>query len=240
MPAEDAMPPEDDMPGNAMPAKGAVPAPDAAMAGAELALDLVPPAAARRGALVVGAGALIVAAAVGGVLGLLAGRTAGLIGAAVIGIPLLLLALSDLRKRVGLTGSTVRVRRILSRSADIRRAEKVELVVTDVRNKRTVSVFVAGPPSNRAVPVSLASYSATGGVELGILELRRLADAFVGAEHSSGLVVSELLVAQLRAEARGEGLQGRPLYQLASAVSQGKLARRVHPQALVKFVGDLD
>lgn len=218
-----------------------MPAEDAPAAAAQgLSVDLVPQAAARRGAVFVAVGAVIVAAAVGGVLGLLAGRTAGLIGAAVVGIPLLLLALSDLRKRVTLAGSTVTVRRIFARSADVHRAEKLELLVTDVRNKRTVSVFVAGPPSNRAVPVALASYSATGGVELGILELRKLADAFAGAEHSSGLVISELLVAQLRAEARGEGLQGRPLYQLAAAVSQGKLARRVHPQALVRFVGDLD
>jgi hypothetical protein len=83
-------------------------------------------------------------------------------------------------------------------------------------------------------------YAGTGGRELGILMLRRLADALAASENTSGLVFSELLVAQLRAEAKGEPAAERPLYRLASLAPSGRLAQRLKTDAVTRFVASLD
>jgi hypothetical protein len=210
------------------------------MTSSTVELNLMSEQATRRSARMVAIGAVLFAAAIGGILGLVFGRLTGLIAALVVGVPLLLLAVADRRKRVWLDGAMVGRRGIGVRRVDIHRAQRMEIVVTDVRNRRTVGLLVAGPPRNKAVNIAVASYSGVAGVELGILALRKLADAFAGAEHSSGLVYSELLVAQLRAEARGAGAQDRPLHQLAAAAGDGRLARRVPADALVRFVANLD
>jgi hypothetical protein len=53
-------------------------------------------------------------------------------------------------------------------------------------------------------------------------------------------VYSQLLVAQLRAEAKGEAAADRPLYQLASLAPSGKLAQRLKAEAVTRFVASLD
>jgi hypothetical protein len=126
------------------------------------------------------------------------------------------------------------------RPVDLSKAERLELVVLDVRSVKTVSLLVAETPKSRAVNMAVASYSGSGGAELGILALRRLADALAAAENTGSLVFAELLVAQLRAEARGEGLEGRPLYQLAKAAPGGKLAVRLKAEAVTRFVASLE
>lgn len=210
-------------------------------------LDLVPPASARRTARLIAVAAVVLAAAVGGVVGLIFGRVPGLVAAVVVLVPLLLMAIADRRKRIWLDRTVVHRRGLVTQKVDIRQATRMELVVTNVRGKRTVCVVLAGPPRtgllNKAVSIALASYSGDGqiaGVELGIVALRRLADEFAEAEHSSGLVYSELLVAQLRAEARGADAAQRPLVQIAAAVAEGSLVRRIPTDALVRFVGDLE
>jgi hypothetical protein len=183
---------------------------------------------------------LILAAALGGVAGLIGGRIAGLVTSSIVAIPLLLFSWSQARRLVWLGGNKVVLRTFGRRVVDLAKVERLELVVLDVRSVRTVSLLVAETPRSRGINLALASYSGTGRAELGILALRKLADALATSEHTGSLVFSELLVAQLRAEARDEGLEGRPLYQLATAAPSGKLAVRLKPEAVTKFVASLE
>ncbi|GDY28813.1 hypothetical protein [Gandjariella thermophila] len=203
-------------------------------------LDLLDAATLHRRARLVGAGGLIVAAAFGGLVGLLGGRVAGVLAAAVVAVPLLLLAWGEARRRSWLAGSVVTVRAFGSRVVDLHQADRLDLLVTDMRGSRTVGLLAGGPPRGKTVNVALAMYAGSGGRALGILPLRRLADALAGTGDARGLVLSELLVAELRAEARGESLGDRPLYRLASLAPAGRLAQRLHPDAVSRFVATLD
>jgi hypothetical protein len=183
---------------------------------------------------------VILAAAVGGVVGLIGGRLAGLITAGAVALPLVLFSWSQARRRIWLEGNRVVLRTFGRRSVDLSKAERLEFVVLDVRSVKTVSLLVAETPRSRAISLAVASYSGTGGAELGILALRRVADGLAAAGNTRSLVFSELLVAQLRAEARGEGLDGRPLFQLAKAAPSGKLAVRLKAEAVTRFVASLE
>lgn len=202
-------------------------------------LDLGARAAARRSGRSVLAGGVAFGAGSGLLLGFLAGWLPGLVAGVVLGTPLLLLGVGEWRRHIWLEGTTVCQRGLGVRRVDIATAARLELVVADVRRRRTIGMMLAGAPSNKAVSVRLATYSGEAGAELDIVALRRLADALASAQHSSGLVHAELLVAQLRAEARGEGIQGRPMYQLAGATATGRIPRRVGADVLVRFVTDL-
>ncbi|MGM1061180.1 hypothetical protein [Saccharothrix sp. Mg75] len=201
-------------------------------------LDLLEPEQVRKRAVTVVVSALVVAAAFGGLLGLLAGRTAGLVTAAIFFVPFALLAVSEARRRVRLEGKVLSVRAFGTRSVDLHTAEQLDLLVTDVRGARTVGLLVRG--GRKAVNLALAVYSGTGAREQGILPLRTLADVLAGRGDPPGLLFSELLVAQLRAEARGLATADRPLYQLAATAPTGKLAQKLNPKAISRFVSTLD
>jgi hypothetical protein len=203
-------------------------------------LDLLPGAVLRRRAAVVSLGAVLLGAAMGGVVGLIAGRPAGLIAAVVVGLPLLVLAFAESRRRSWLRDGVVSVRAFGTRSVDVRKATRIELLITEVRGSRAVGVLVSGPPKGKTINVAVATYSGTGGRELDILALRRLADGLAGGAETDGLVFAELLVAQLRAEARGEGAADRPLYRIAAMAPGGRLAHRVRSDAVGRFVASLD
>ncbi|MGH3625611.1 MAG: hypothetical protein ACRDQ5_28180 [Sciscionella sp.] len=205
-----------------------------------ISLDLFTPKAVRRRALTVVIGAVIMGAAFGGIVGLIGGRVAGLIAAAVVGVPLVLLAWSESRRRVWLDDETVAVRAFGTRRVDLRQVNRMELLITQTRGSRTVGVLVAGPPKSKTINLAVANYTGTVGNELGIVPLRRLANALAKSENTNGLVYSELLVAQLRAEARGEPAEGRPLHQLAAAAPSGRLAQRIGQDAVVRFVSSLE
>jgi len=193
--------------------------------------------ARRRGCLAVGV-AVVFGAAIGGIVGLIAGQTAALITAAVIVVLLLLLSWVSNRRTLWLEGDRVIAKAVGSKSVDLRHPEQIELLVTDIRGTRTVGLLVGG--GGKTINLSLAVYSGTGGRELGILVLRRLADILAGSENTTGLVFSQLLVAQLRAEAKGEAAADRPLYRLASLAPTGRLAQRLKPEAITRFVASLD
>ncbi|MEO6087877.1 MAG: hypothetical protein ABIQ18_32685 [Umezawaea sp.] len=201
-------------------------------------LDLLDPATVRKRSRMVAIGAVMVAGFFGGVLGLIAGRVPGLIALVIVATPLLLLAWSEARRRVWLQGQVLSVRAFGTRSVDLRTADELDLLVTDVRGSRTVGLFVRG--GGKAINLALAMYAGTGGREQGVFPLRRLADALAGRGDPNGLVFSELLVAQLRAEARGMAAADRPLYQLASLAPGGRLAQKLTPDAVSRFVASLD
>lgn len=201
-------------------------------------LDLLPSSIVRRRARGVMAIALVLAAAAGGVVGLFGGRTVGLAAAALIGVPLLLLALAESRRRTWLTGSVVTVRALGARRVDIATAERRDLLVSDVRGQRTVSLLLAAP-RGKTVTVALAIYTPTAGVELGVLALRRLADALASVADEGASMLSALLIAQLRSEARGDALPERPLRLAAGLVPAGRVVRKVNPNRLAALVSEL-
>jgi hypothetical protein len=191
----------------------------------------------RRGCVSLGV-ALIFGAAIGGLVGLLAGQAAALITAAVIVVLLTLLSWVSSRRTIWLEGDLVVAKAVGRKRVDLRHAERIELLVTDIRGTRTIGMLVGG--GGKTINLSLAVYSGTGGRELGILVLRRLADILAGSENTTGLVFSQLLIAQLRAEAKGEAAADRPLYRLASLAPTGRLAQRLKPEAITRFVASLD
>lgn len=186
------------------------------------------------------AGTLLFAAAFGGVAGLVGGQVAGLVAAAVVGLPLLYLVVFNVRRRVWLEGTEVLVRTWRIRRVDIVQANRMDLLVTDVRGMRTVSLLLNAGQRGRTAKIDLAVYAGTGGRELGVLALRRLANALMNNIEANGMVFSELLVAQLRSEARGDGAADRPLYRLASAAPPGRLAQRFTMDAVSRFVAHLE
>lgn len=204
-----------------------------------VALDLGGRGAARRSGRSVVVGGVAFGVACGLLAGFLGGWLPALVAGVVLGAPLVLLGVGEWRRHLWLDGTTVCQRGLGVRRVDIATAQRMEVVVAELRRRRTIGMLLAGPPSNKAVSVRLATYSGEAGAELDILALRRLADAFASAPHSSGLVHAELLVAQLRAEARGEGIEGRPLYQLSGAVPAGRVPHRIGADKLVSFVSGL-
>ncbi|WP_409492899.1 hypothetical protein [Amycolatopsis sp. cmx-11-12] len=186
------------------------------------------------------AGVVIFAAAFGGIAGLIGGEIAGLVVAGVIALPLLYIMLYNLRRRVWLEGDTLIVRTWGLRRIGLTEAERIDLVISDVRGTRTVSLLVNAGKRRKVAKVDLAVYSGAGGRELGILQLRKLANALLNNTEANGLVFSELLVAQLKSEARGDAAAERPLYRLASAAPSGKYIQRFTMEAVSRFVATLD
>lgn len=205
-----------------------------------ISLDLLPGTVLRRRAAVVSGIGVVVGAGLGAIIGVFAGWIAGLATGAVIALPLVVLAVGEGRRRCWLDDGVVSVRVYGTRSVDLRRASRIELLITEVRGTRAVGVLVAGPPKDKAINIAVATYAGFGGRELDILALRRLADALAGGEEPGGLVYAELLVAQLRAEARGEDPAGKPLYRIAALSPGGRLAHRIPPDAVTQFVAALD
>ncbi|MEV6226451.1 hypothetical protein AB0L88_00990 [Saccharopolyspora shandongensis] len=202
-------------------------------------LDLLDRKTIRTRARNVAIAALIVAAAMGGIVSLFAGPTGFGVTAAIVGIPLLLLAFAESRKTIELRGGELVARAMGTRVVEVKNAERFDLFVTDLRGARTVNLLVGGPPKGKAISVSLALYAGTGGRELGIYALRRLADTLAASADTRALVLSQLIVAQLRAEARGDAAPDRPLYRLASVAPPGRMAQRLHPDAVARFVAAL-
>lgn len=193
--------------------------------------------ARRRGCVALGV-AVLFGAALGGLVGLLSNRTAALTTAAVVIVVLMGLSWVSGRRRLWLEGDRIVAKALGRKVVDLRHAERIELLVTDIRGTRTIGMLVGA--RNKTINLSLAVYAGTGGRELGIMVLRRLADILAGSDNTSGLVFSQLLVAQLRAEAKGDAAADRPLYRLAALAPSGRLAQRLKPEAITRFVATLD
>ncbi|MGH3449810.1 MAG: hypothetical protein ACRDQW_03605 [Haloechinothrix sp.] len=197
--------------------------------------------ALRRKRQVSGAfGALLFAAAFGGIAGLIAGRVAGLAAAGVVGAGVFSIVAYNTRRRVWLEGGTLVVRTWGTRRIELAAAEQLFLLVTDVRSTRTLSLMAGARKGGKTVKIDLALYAGVGGRELGILPLRKLANALMNNVEANGMIFAELLVAQLRSEARGDGIEARPLHRLTAAAPGGKIAQRYPMEAISRFVASLD
>jgi len=201
-------------------------------------LNLTELASARRRGCVALIGAVVLGAALGGIVALFAGQTPALITAAVVIVLLSFVSWVSGRRRLWLDGSNVVSKALGRKSIDLRTVDKIELMVTDIRGTRTIGLLLT--QNRKSINMGLAVYSGAGGREMGILVLRRLADVLATSENTGGLVFSQLLVAQLRAEAKGDVAADRPLYRLASLAPTGKLAQRLKPEAITRFVASLD
>lgn len=198
------------------------------------------PAGRRRRLLSGLLSAVVIAAAFGFFGGLVGGEITGLVVAVVVAALLGYLVIFTARRRVWLSDGVVLVRVWRTRRVDIAQAVRIDLMVTDVRGMRTISLLLGARPRGRAVKIDLAVYAGTGGRELGVLALRRLANALMNNIEANGMVFSELLVAQLKSEARGDAAADRPLYRLAAAAPGGRFAQRFTMDAVSRFVAHLD
>ncbi|BCN48833.1 hypothetical protein RE9416_21340 [Prescottella equi] len=187
-----------------------MPTPDG-RSGEEFSLDLVPAAMLaprmRKVALV----AVVIGVVVGGVVAIFAAPLVALAVGAVIALPTAISALLATRRRIWLSGTTIHASNgLIERRVDVARAVSVEFVVRAVRISQ-VAVRIGDGRVVRTVPLAL--YTADGGRELDVLGLRKLADALSASELAPAAGAASLLIDQLRAEARGAGLEERPLYR---------------------------
>jgi hypothetical protein len=201
-------------------------------------LNLTEQASARRRGCVAVTGAVVLGAALGGIVALFAGRTPALVTAGVVIVLLSFVSWVSGRRRLWLEDSVVVSKALGRKEVDLKTVDRIELMVTDIRGTRTVGLLLS--QGRKSINLAVAVYSGAGGRELGILVLRRLADVLAGSENTGGLVFSQLLVAQLRAEAKGDVAADRPLYRLAALAPSGKLAQRLKPEAITRFVASLD
>lgn len=233
-----------------------------------VSLDLLDRRAVRTRARSIAIAAVFLGLAVGGLVGLVSGATGLIATTCIVALPLLLLAHGESRKAYSLEGAELSVRMYGTRRVDLARAESLDILVTDVRGMRTIGLLAKGPPKGKAINVALAMYQAigsgkvgggqaggqagdqagggpvgsgqVGGRELDIYALRRLADALASTGDTRALVLSELFVAQLKAEARGEPGANRPLYRIGELARGGRMARRLPSDAVAQFVAALD
>lgn len=184
---------------------------------AEVGLDLIAPEmyapALRRLALA----SIGVGIGVGLLLALVVSWPIAIAAGLVLGAPTALYAVTVQRRRIRLAGTEIRARTWSGEHRlDLAAATGIEILVYPGRLSRVVLRATAGPDT-RIVP--LAMYTDSGsGRELHILGLRKLADALSACALVSALAVSELLVRQLRAEARDAVAEERPLYRAARLV----------------------
>ncbi|MCP3801325.1 hypothetical protein NLX83_18860 [Allokutzneria sp. A3M-2-11 16] len=200
-------------------------------------LDLLSPELARRRALVVGLTGGLVAALLGVLVALLLDATAGLVLFVVLALPPSLLAFAESRKRSWLDGRVLTVRGLGTTSADLAEVTDLGVLVSQAKGLRTVSLLVTA--GGKTISVALAIYAEDRLRELEPLALRKLADALNATGQPHALLFAELLVAQLRAEAREAALDERPLFTLAAAAEPGKLAQRIAPEVVSKLVASL-
>lgn len=158
----------------------------------------------------------LVAIAAGIVVGVLVWLVAPLWAAALVGaliaVPPAVGAFAASRRHLRLDGTVITAGGLLrDRTVELRKLAGVEVLVRVARVSQVILRVNDGDHSLVSVPLAL--YTDGGGRELEILALRKLADAFAASELASAAAVSSVLVEQLRAEARGAGLDERPLYR---------------------------
>ncbi|WP_424108244.1 hypothetical protein [Nocardia farcinica] len=130
----------------------------------------------------------------------------------VVAVPTVCYALALGRRRIWLSGKTLHARLLVGeRRLEVAAASGVELLVFPGRLSRVALRLTEGGQTQL---IPLAMYTDGGsGRELHLLGLRRLADALAAGESAAAVAVSDLLIRQLRAEARDAGLEERPLYR---------------------------
>ncbi|GAA5054111.1 hypothetical protein GCM10023318_28720 [Nocardia callitridis] len=137
-----------------------------------------------------------------------------------VAVPTVGYAIGVRRRRMWLIDNTIHARKVLGeRQLVVSAANGVEVLVYPGRLSRIALRITAGADTQL---IPLAMYTDAGsGRELHLLGLRTLADALATSELAAAIAVSEMLVQQLRTEARDAGLEQRPLYR-AVQLARGK------------------
>ncbi len=182
----------------------------------EYSLDLIPASMLaprmRRVAIV----SIAIGVVVGGIVAVFAPALVALAVGAVIGLPTAVSALLATRRRIWLEGTTLHSSNGLRRRrVEVAQAATVEFVVRSARISQ-VAIRVGDTRATQTVP--LAIYATGGGRELDVLALRKLADALSASELVPAAAAASVLIEQLRAEARGAGLEERPLYRAVELI----------------------
>ncbi|MFE1592150.1 hypothetical protein [Nocardia sp. NPDC058705] len=135
----------------------------------------------------------------------------------VVAVPTVGYVFAFKRRRMWLSGTVIRAHRLFGEyTVDLADATGVQLLVYPGRLSRIVLKATVGADTQL---VPLAMYTDVGsGRELHLLGLRKLADALASSELVAAVAISEVLVQQLRAEARDAGLDERPLYRAVQSV----------------------
>ncbi|WP_280300804.1 hypothetical protein [Nocardia neocaledoniensis] len=130
----------------------------------------------------------------------------------VVAVPTIGYVVAFRRRRMWLSGTVIRAHRLFGeRRVDLADATGVHLLVFPGRLSRIVLKVTAG---SEIQLIPLAMYTDAGsGRELHLLGLRSLADALAASELAAAVSISDVLVQQLRAEARDAALGERPLYR---------------------------
>jgi len=182
----------------------------------EHSLDLIPASMLaprmRRLAIV----SILIGIVAGGIVAIFAAPPIALAVGVVIGVPTAASALLSTRRRIWLEGTTLHSSNGLRRRrVEVAQAATVEFVVRSARISQ-VAIRVGDTRATQTVPLAL--YATGGGRELDVLGLRKLADALSASELAPAAAAASVLIEQLRAEARGAGLEERPLYRAVELI----------------------
>ncbi|GGK39652.1 hypothetical protein [Nocardia camponoti] len=130
-----------------------------------------------------------------------------------VSLPTMLSLFAFSRRRLSLTGNVLAAHRLSgTRKFDLAQVTGAQLRVYPGRVSRVSLQLTLS--DGRAQQIPLALYTDAGGArELHLLGLRKLADALSSSELVAAVAISDVLVGQLRAEARDAGLADRPLYR---------------------------
>ncbi|MVU77826.1 hypothetical protein GPX89_11290 [Nocardia sp. ET3-3] len=183
----------------------------------EVGLDLIAPELLAPALRKLTLAALGVGIGVGLLMALFVHWPIALAAGLVLGAPTALYAMAVRRRRIAVAGTVIRARTWRGeRRIDLAAATAVEILIYPGRISRIVLRVTAGPDT-QIVPLAIYSDSGSGR-ELHILGLRKLADALASCPLAAALAISDLLIGQLRAEARDANAEERPLYRAVRMV----------------------
>ncbi|QCQ93798.1 hypothetical protein [Rhodococcus sp. SGAir0479] len=159
---------------------------------------------------------ILIGVVAGVVVALFASPLVALAVGAVVGLPTAVSALLATRRRIWLDGNVLHASNgVRHRRVEVAQAVTVEFFVRYARISQ-VAVRIGDGRASQTVPLAL--YAADGGRELDVLALRKLADALSSSELAPAAAAASVLIGQLRAEARGAGLEERPLYRAVGLI----------------------
>lgn len=129
-----------------------------------------------------------------------------------VALPIIGYTVALRRRRMWLRGTEIHARTLFGTHVlDIAHVVGVELLVYPGRLSRIVLRLTADG-AVRIVPLAMYTDAGTG-KELHVLGLRKLADVLSDTDLAAAVAVADVLVGQLRAEARDAALGERPLYR---------------------------
>ena len=171
-------------------------------------------------------------------MALFAGQTAALVTAGVVIVLLTFLSWVSGRRKLWLEGDQVVAKALGRKIGRPAHVDKIELMVTDIRGTRTVGLLLTNAPQvdqpvargllGRRWPRTGHPRAAPAGRRAG------------GQREHRGPGVLPAAGRPAARGGKGRRAADRPLYRLASLAPAGKLAQRLKPEAITRFVASLD